>query len=103
MEMYKVAHGLASKVISVLLLQNSNMQTWSQSGFLVPQINTVFFGQNSVRCLGPIIWNSLPLTLRNIYSFSEFKFLIKNWEPTNCPCRLCKNYIPNIGFVNITQ
>ena len=57
MEMYKVAHSLASKTMSVLLLQNSNMQTWSQSEFLVLQINTVYFGQNSIRFLGPIIWN----------------------------------------------
>ena len=79
------------------------MQTCSQYEFLVPQVNTVYFGQNSIRYLGPIIWNSLPLTCRNVGSFSEFEFLIKNWKPINCPCRLCKNYIPNIGFVNVTQ
>ena len=85
MEMYKVTHGLVSKATSVLFLQNNNMQTWSQSEFLVPQVNTVYFGQNSIRYLGPIIWNSLPLTLRNVDSFPEFKFLNKNWKPTNCP------------------
>ena len=55
MEMYKVAHVLASKATSVLFLQNINMQTWPQSKFLVPQINTVYSGQNSIRYLGPII------------------------------------------------
>ena len=40
MEMYKVIHGLASKTP----MQSNNMQTWSQSEFLVPQINTVYFG-----------------------------------------------------------
>ena len=103
MEMYKVAHGLASKATSVLFLQNINMQTWPQSKFLVPQINTVYFGQNSIRYLGPIIWNSIPLTLWNVDSFSEWKFLIKNWKPTNYPYSLCKNYFPNIGFVNASH
>ena len=55
MEMYKVTHGLASKATSVLFLRNNNMQNRSQSEFLVPQVNTVYFGQNSIRYLGPII------------------------------------------------
>ena len=55
MEIYKVAHGLASKTTSVLFLRNSNMQTQSQSELLVPQMNTIWFGQNSIRYLGPII------------------------------------------------
>ena len=73
------------------------MQICSQSEFLVPQVNTVYFGQTQ------LIWNSLLLTLRNVGSFSEFKFLIKNWKPANYPCRLCKNNIPNIGFVNVSH
>ena len=23
----------------------------------------------------------------------------KKWKPTNCPCRICKAYIPNVGFL----
>ena len=84
---------IASKTASVLFLQKNNMQTQSQSEFVLLQINTIYFSQNSIRYLGPIIWNSLPLTLRNVDSFSEFKFPIKNGKPTNCLCRLCKNYI----------
>ena len=82
-----VVHGLTAKATSVLFLQNNNMQTWSQSEVLVPQINTVYFAQNSIRYLW-LIWNSLLLILRNVDSFSEFKFLIKNRKPTNCPYRL---------------
>ena len=66
MEIYIVAHGLASKATSVLFLRNNNVQARSKSEFLVLQINTVYFCQNSIRYLGPIIWNSLPLTLRNV-------------------------------------
>ena len=43
----------------------------------------------------------VPLTLRNVDSFSEFKFLIKNVKPMSCRYRLCKNYVPNIGLVNV--
>ena len=69
------------------------MQTQSQSKFLLPQINTVYFGQNSVRYLGHIIWNSLPLSLRNVDYFFEFTFLIQIWKPTNCPVGYAKTIL----------
>ena len=31
--------------------------------------------------------------------FIAFKREIKQWVPDNCPCRICKNYLPNIGFI----
>ena len=104
LEMYKVAKGLAPTAISSLFLQCSNSRhTRSQSDFWIPQVHTVYFGQNSVRYLGPLIWNSIPTALRKVESFVEFKFLIKNWKPSNCAYRLCKDYIPQIGFLNLTQ
>ena len=104
LEMYKVAKDLAPPAISTLFLQcSNNRHTRSQSDFSIPQVNTVYFGQNSIWYLGPLIWNSIPTALRNVESFVEFKSLIKNWKPSNCSCRLCKDYIPQVGFVNLTQ
>ena len=78
MEIYKVAYGLewSSKSNINFFLAKNNMQTRSQSKFLLPQLNTVCFGQKSVRYLGHVIWNSLPLSLRNVDYFFEFTFLI---------------------------
>ena len=47
------------------------------------------------------MWNIIPTEIRNIESLEQFKLKIKKWKPTNCPCRLCKDYVPNLGFVNI--
>ena len=30
------------------------------------------------------------------------KRLIKQWKPEQCPCRLCKNFLENVGFVNVS-
>ena len=47
LEMYK---GLAPTAISSLFLQHSdNRHTRSQSDFSTPQVNTVYFVQNSIR------------------------------------------------------
>ena len=41
----------------------------------------------------------LPDDYKNIDTLNAFKIKITKWKPENCPCRLCKVYINNIGFV----
>ena len=66
-------------------------------------LNNVFKGQFSISYFGSVIWNSIPAELREMNSFQVFQSEIKTLRPTNCPCRLCKNYIENLGFVNIAS
>ena len=75
LEMYKVTKGLAPTAISSLFLQcSNNRHKRSQSEFSIPQVNTVYFGQNSITFLGPLLWNSIPTASRNVESFVEFKY-----------------------------
>ena len=68
LEIYKVAKGLATTAISSLFLQCSNNRHASlQSDCSIPQVNTVT-RQNSIWYLGPLMWNSIPTTLRNVES-----------------------------------
>ena len=30
---------------------------------------------------------------------NAFKKIIIKWQHENCPCRLCKSYIQNLGFI----
>ena len=36
---------------------------------------------------------------RNYNSFHGFKFKIKRWVPEGCPCRICKIYLGQVGFI----
>ena len=54
---------------------------------------------SNIKNLGPRIWNLVPDNLKQLGDIDSFKTEIKNWIPTKCPCRLCKPYIPNVGFV----
>ena len=84
MEMYKVTKGLAPTVSSLLFQCSNNRHTRLKSDFLVPQVNTDFFRQNSIRYLEPLtIWNSIPIALINAESSVEFKSLIKNCKTSN--------------------
>ena len=103
-EMYKTVNNLLGSLSEFFVRNNHNYNLRSKPELTVPSINTVFKGQNTISYLGSVIWNSIPVELREINSFQFFKSEIKALQPTNCPSRLCKNYIEkNLGFVNIAS
>ena len=55
---------------------------YSQSDFGVPCRNTVFYGANSIKCFGSVIWNSLSNDLRNICNFDLSKTMMVNDDNT---------------------
>lgn len=59
---------------------------------------TTKFGKNSLRVLGPILWNSLPNSLKQINSIAHFKSEIKKWGRKDCPdFNKFKNYLTAIS------
>ena len=102
-EMYKVKHDLSPPFMKEIFIHKSNEKgTRSGDTFVRPNVDTVYKGEQSLRCFGPIVWNSmLPEKLKSCKSLSEFKSRIKFWTPDNCPCKLCKTYIPGLGYVEV--
>ena len=41
----------------------------------------------------------LPKEIKNSETLDAFKLKIKNWVPLGCPCRLCKIYVSQVGFI----
>ena len=64
-----------------------------------PHFKSVNFGFESIRYIGPKIWESLPQDLKNKETIDSFKTAIKKWKPDSCPCRLCKTYLQNKGYL----
>ena len=77
--------------------QTYNLRKHSQ--FCRPKVNSVYNGTESVSFLGPVIWDLVPNELKDIGNLAAFKKAIKKWSPEKCPCRLCKVYINNVGFI----
>ena len=63
------------------------------------QVHSVYHGTESLSFLGPKIWDLVPLELKQLESLEVFKLKIKKWIPFECPCRLCRTYIQQVGFV----
>ena len=100
-EMYKVANGISPEIMNEIfqLREKSHYNLRYTSEFIIPPIHSVYHGSESVSYLGPKIWELIPPVIRQIDTFSGFKKAIKKWKPTNCPCRICKTYIPKVGFI----
>ena len=103
-EMYKIKNTLSPIVMqNIFLDRNYNgPNTRSQKDFKIPHINSVKNGQESLRFMGPKVWEMVPVTIKNARSLSIFKTNIKRWTPERCPCRLCKDYVPGLGYAIIT-
>ena len=76
-------------IISVLGLANSGGKTWKPTHYVT----------QSVKFLGHKIWAMVPQNIKTCKSLQEFKRLVKVWKPEACPCRMCKKYVANIGFI----
>ena len=71
-----------------------NEKCWETSN-----VRTVGFGTETLLFRGQKTWLLLPDSIKNSNSLPEFKYKIKNWDPIGCTCRLCKEYVFNLGFI----
>ena len=78
---------------------NSRYNLRQISEFSRSLIKSVYHGSESVSFLGPKIWDMQLNDYKDIDKLNTFKNKIKKWKSENCPCRLCKVYMNNIGFV----
>ena len=78
-EMYKVSNWLSPPVVSNIFTQK-NRHSYDlrfNSQFSRPHVRSVFHGTQSISYLGPVIWDILPDSYKNLPNFSVFKNRIK--------------------------
>ena len=78
-EMYKLSNELSPPIVSNIFTQQNchsyNLRLNSQ--FSRPLVRSVFHGTKSISYLGPVIWDILPDSYKNLPNFSVFKNRIK--------------------------
>ena len=100
-EIYKHKNNmLESSLADILLDKNECKYEFRKHlDYELPRVKTELYGKHSIRYISPLIWETIPLEIKNIENLSEFKKSIRSWKPLDCPCRLCKKYILNLGFI----
>ena len=99
-EIFKVKKSLAPEIMTEVFKKEPHYNLPCEaSHFKRENVKSTHYGIQSVRHLGPKIWNIVTQNIRESSSLNEFKSLIKVWKPDTCPCRYCKNCIAQVGFV----
>ena len=93
-ELYKVKGNMAPEILNQIF-QNRT----SSYNLRINSSFAVYHGTESLSFLGPKIWELVPEVAKQSGSPEIFKKKIKQWVLSRCPCRLCRIYLQNIGFV----
>ena len=99
-EIFKIQRGLSPEILrEIFVSKTSSSNLRRNDTFEKRQVRSVYHGTKSSSFLGPKIWDLVPVELKRSESLDSFKLKIKNWVPFECPCRLCKTYIQQVGFL----
>ena len=99
-EIFKVKNGLSPELMNdVFEFIEKPYSLRTTSHFRSRKIRTTKYGIETPSYLGPKLWNLVPNEYKTIESLEAFKVKIKTWVPENCPCKLCKTYIHQVGFI----
>ena len=104
-KIFKLKNGLAPEIMKIVFeIQNPAYNFRPETiHFKRENVKTTHYGIQLVRYLGPKIWDMVPNNIKNRSSLHKFENSIKSWKPNECPCRLCKKYIAQIGFIWFTS
>ena len=90
----------ATEMYKILIEIKANYyNTGNAPTFSSRNIKTVRYGLQIISYMAPKIWNLVPKEMKQIPTLNEFKAKIKIWKLENCPCQLCRTYLPQIGFI----
>ena len=94
-EVYKYVHGLSPEIMNEVSSTRANIYNTRQFNVFEAHIPTPNrYGLNSKPYKANQLWNLLPENLRSSPSLTLFKNEIKLCECFNCPCNICKSYVP---------
>ena len=99
-EIYKAVNNLApTLMIDMFQTKKVNYNLRKDKILISRNVKTVYYGTESISYLAPKIWEIIPNNIKNCENLNSFKSKIKSWIPHECPCRICKIYLPNLGFI----
>ena len=102
-EIFKVKNGLSPIIMNKVFNFQENESYNLRSGIHLASRNThtAHFGTDTISSLGPKLWKLIPDKIKHAPTLTVFKAEIKSWTTKNCPCRLCKIFVTDLGFVEI--
>ena len=99
-EIYKMKNNLNPAIMDNMFERRNNTYNLRNFQELATKRKiTVKMGLETLNYRSQQLWSVLPENLRQINSLVQFKESVRKWICIDCPCRLFKLYLPNIGFL----
>ena len=104
-EICKVKMGLSppirNDILTLILTLDENASHNLRSDVTLTRrnIRTNKFGFETISTIGAVLWQNLPNDIKNSDCLNIFKHRIKQWIPDNCPCKICRNILKNLGYI----
>ena len=99
-EIYKIINNESPPIMKQIFPTTTNpYDLRNNNPFISTNVHSVYNGTETICYRGPQIWALVPDDIKKSESSTEFKKRIRSWKPNGCPCRICKRFIANIGFV----
>ena len=99
-KVYESINGLNSVIMrGIFDAKNTPYNLRSLSILCTRYEKTVKYGSDSLSFRGPKIWALVPDSIKVSNSIHEFKSKIRKWKPVGCDCKICKEYVLNLGYL----
>ena len=99
-ENYKVMQGISPTLLNeVFVPRQCNYELRGNNFLERRRVKSERYGTESISSLVPKIWEILPNEIKDFGTFQIFKAKMKKWVPVECPYRLCKICLLQVGFV----
>ena len=96
-EIYKTLNSYNPGYTKDIFIKNLRESSRHPNDLLKQGFNGITYGKNSLRHIGPEIWNNLLEYMKTAPILLVFKNLIKTWSDFKCCCRMCRA----VGLVSI--
>ena len=87
LEIFKTVNNLNPYYMKEIFSKTTNL-THRPLDINFNQNNTTKYGSNSLRSLGPHIWNSLPSKIKMETGYKKFKNYMNDWFGLKCKCNM---------------
>ena len=99
-ELFKIKYDRAPPIMGSMLNRRTvcyNFRNWQE--FQSERKRTVFCGIETISYPAPQLWTILPEEFKQRNTISLFKIDVRQWIHHECPCKMCKVFVLNLGFI----
>ena len=99
-EVCKYLNGHSPDIMNDIFKLRENMYNLGNFNiFQTENLRSLKYGLDTNPFRASQLWQKDPTDVRKVASLTIFKNRIKTWKREDCPCRSCKLFIQNVGYI----